>query len=136
MYIDRERFEAWMERLLERLEMIERALEKLTRRQNMLDGERLYDNQDLCQLLNISKRTLQRYRSSGELPYHTIYHKTYYRESDIHTFIRTNFDKQDAQKDGGQPDDGNDENHDNDGNEDNGHENNETANDNPETPCP
>lgn len=131
MYIDKERFEAWMERLLERLEMIERALEKLTRRQNMLDGERLYDNQDVCQLLNISKRTLQRYRSNRELPYHTIYHKTYYKESDIHTFIRTHFDRQDAEKDGGE-----DENGDNDSDEKNKRKDDENTNDNPETPCP
>ena len=32
------------------------------------DGERLLDNYDLCRMLNISKRTLQRYRTSGELP--------------------------------------------------------------------
>ena len=114
--------------------MIERALEKLTRRQNMLDGERLYDNQDMCQLLNISKRTLQRYRSNRELPYHTIYHKTYYKESDIHTFIRTHFDRQDAERDGGEPDDGDEEN--SDGNENNGREDNENTNDNPEAPCP
>ena len=31
------------------------------------DGERLLDNYDLCRMLNISKRTLQRYRTSGEL---------------------------------------------------------------------
>ena len=29
-------------------------------------------------MLNISKRTLQRYRTSGELPYEMIYHKTFY----------------------------------------------------------
>ena len=43
----------------------------------MLDGELLFDNQDLCQLLHVSKRTLQRYRSSGELPFHTLYQKRY-----------------------------------------------------------
>jgi len=73
-------------------------LENLNKRDNMLEGERLYDNQDICQLLNISKRTLQRYRSSGELLFHTIYHKTYYKESDIHSFIRTHFDRQDEAK--------------------------------------
>ena len=98
MYIDKEFFEFWMERIMDRVDHTDKALERLKKRNNMLDGERLYDNQDVCQLLNISKRTLQRYRSRGELPFHTIYHKTYYKESDIHTFIRTHFDRQDEYK--------------------------------------
>lgn len=53
--------------------------------------ERLYDNQDVCLLLNISKRMLQRYRDNG-LKYHTILHKTYYKEKDLHEFIRQYFD--------------------------------------------
>ena len=55
------------------------------------DGERLLDNYDLCRMLNISKRTFQRYRTSGELPYEMIYHKTFYRESDVLRFIERNF---------------------------------------------
>ncbi len=98
MYLDKENFEAWMERIMDRFDHLDKALEKLNKRDNMLEGERLYDNQDICQLLNISKRTLQRYRSSGELPFHSIYHKTYYKESDVHTFIRIHFDRQDEVK--------------------------------------
>lgn len=93
MYISKEYFEAWMERIVDRFNRIDKTLDKMGRHRNMLDGELLFDNQDLCQLLNVSKRTLQRYRSSGELPFHKVYHKTYYKESDIHTFIRENFNK-------------------------------------------
>lgn len=93
MIIDRERFETWMERIMDRFDMQDKKLDKMSKRQNMLDGELLLDNQDLCQLLNVSKRTLQRYRSTGELPFQTLYHKTYYKESDVHTFIRDNFNK-------------------------------------------
>lgn len=64
-----------------------------------LEGERLLDNHDLCELLHVSKRTLQRYRTSGELPYQTIYHKTYYKESDVEVFIRNNFAKGDFEDD-------------------------------------
>ena len=83
----------WFERLLGRFDRLDRFMETLTSRHNILDGERLLDNQDLCKLLHVSKRTLQRYRSSGELPYQTIYHKTYYRECDVEAFIRHNFAK-------------------------------------------
>lgn len=93
MFIDKENFEAWMERIMYRFDKQDKKLEKMSQRRNMLDGEILLDNQDLCQLLNVSKRTLQRYRSTGELPFQTVYQKTYYKESDVHKFIRENFDK-------------------------------------------
>ena len=48
-------------------------------------------------MLNISKRTLQRYRDNG-LKYHTILHKTYYREKDLHEFIRRYFDGENVGK--------------------------------------
>ncbi len=93
MIINNENFQAWMERIMDRLDKQDKALEKLGRHRNTLDGELLFDNQDLCQLLHVSKRTLQRYRSTGELTFYRIYQKTYYKESDVHRFIRENFDK-------------------------------------------
>ena len=41
------------------------------------------DNQEVCQILNISKRTLQTYRDNGTLPYSQIGHKMYYKPEDI-----------------------------------------------------
>ncbi len=46
-----------------------------------------FDNQDLCMLLQISKRTLQRYRSEGALSYKTLGKKTYYSETDVLDFL-------------------------------------------------
>ncbi|WP_446781383.1 helix-turn-helix domain-containing protein [Macellibacteroides fermentans] len=87
----------WMqigfERLIARLDRIERHLEKMAIKEKLLEGERLLDNQDVCQMLNVSKRTLQRYRSSSELPYQMLYHKTFYKESDVEAFIKANFQK-------------------------------------------
>lgn len=93
MYIDKNNFEAWMERIMDRFDKQDKTLDKMSKHRNMLDGELLLDNQDLCMLLNVSKRTLQRYRATGELPFQTLYHKTYYKERDVHAFIRTNFNK-------------------------------------------
>lgn len=93
MYISKEDFEAWMERIMYRFDKQDKTLDKMSKQRNMLDGELLLDNQDLCMLLNVSKRTLQRYRSSGELPFQTLYQKTFYKESDVHKFIRENFNK-------------------------------------------
>lgn len=93
MYISKEDFEAWMERIMYRFDKQDKTLDKMSKQRNMLEGEVLFDNQDLCQLLHVSKRTLQRYRSTGELPFQTVYQKTYYKESDVHKFIRENFNK-------------------------------------------
>jgi len=41
------------------------------------------DNQDVCVLLNISKRTLQTYRDNGTLAYTQIGHKMFYKPEDI-----------------------------------------------------
>ena len=64
--LDKETFEAYMERLLEQVERVVGTLDKKNKKpQNYLNRERLYDNQDICLLLNISKRMLQRYRDNG-----------------------------------------------------------------------
>ena len=51
MNIDRENFEAWMERMLDRFDMLDKKIERLTTQRNCLDGEQLLDNQDLMFLL-------------------------------------------------------------------------------------
>ncbi len=91
LYIDKNTFEAWMERILERIEMLNKKLGKLNNTKNQIDGDTLLDNQDLCLLLKVSNRTLQRYRSSGILRYRRIRQKTYYLESDVHKFISQEF---------------------------------------------
>ena len=90
-----------MERIMGELYRISRKLDKAETREkhlNYLNGERLYDNQEVCLLLRISKRTLQRYRNNGVLKFYSIYHKTYYKESDLHEFIRNNFDENEIKR--------------------------------------
>ena len=67
MFLDKEYFDGWMQRLSERLERIEKLCAGDVEQPLSIlpDGERLLDNYDLCRMLNISKRTLQRYRTSG-----------------------------------------------------------------------
>ncbi len=83
MFIDKEYFENWMQRILYRLDDVVNKLDDPEEEVPLLDGEKLLDNFDVCRMLNVSKRTLQRYRSLGELPYQMIYHKTFYKESDV-----------------------------------------------------
>ena len=95
MFLDREYFESWMRRLMDSLERIEKLHPPSEEKSRALlpDGDMLLDNFDLCKMLNVSKRTLQRYRSLGELPFVMIYHKTYYKEADVVRFIETHFSR-------------------------------------------
>lgn len=88
MFIDRNQFEEWMRRIMERFDQMEKKLDKPDKPRHEIDGERLLDNTDLCLLLNCSKRTLQRFRMSGLLPHRRISQKTYYLESEVKVFIR------------------------------------------------
>lgn len=96
MELDKNTFEQWMRNLSERLDRQERMLSRLTDKEDtetfVLDGERLMDNQDVCQILHISKRTLQRYRSTKLLRYQMLGHKVYYKESDVKEFLKNNFE--------------------------------------------
>jgi len=91
MNIDRIEFLSWMERLIERFDLISEHISELEKKRGSVDGEELLDNQDILQMLKISSRSLQRYRSSGKLLYYTISGKIYYKLSDVHQFIRESF---------------------------------------------
>jgi len=56
------------------------------------------DNQDVCQVLNIGKRTLQSYRDNGTLAYTRIENKIYYRPVDVEQAIKRITQKQTDKK--------------------------------------
>ena len=91
MNVDRIEFMAWMERIAERFDILMELISGAKNQRAIIDGEELLDNQDILQMLKISARSLQRYRSSGKLPYYTISGKIYYKLSDVHQFVRESF---------------------------------------------
>lgn len=91
MNLDRLEFLSWMERIIERFDLLSEHITNVDKKRANVDGEELLDNQDILQMLKISGRSLQRYRSSGRLPYYTISGKIYYKLSDVHQFIRDSF---------------------------------------------
>lgn len=93
MNIDRTEFHAWMERVMQRFDLLSEKILKIEQRHNVIDGDELLDNQDVLQMLKISSRSLQRYRSNGKLPYYTISGKLYYKLSDVHQLIRESFQR-------------------------------------------
>lgn len=95
MNIDKENFEVWMERIMDRFDKTDAKIEKAAKAETRIKGEVLLDNQDLCIMLKISKRTLQRYRVSGMLKFKRINQKTYYSEEAVNNFIRNHYDESD-----------------------------------------
>ena len=96
-FLYKDEFENWMRQLMNRLDHQEQMILSLTGKEfkevKFFNGERLLDNQDLCLLLQASKRSLQRYRSSGLLKYQVLRHKIYYKESDVQAFLTYSFEE-------------------------------------------
>jgi hypothetical protein len=75
--------------LTTRFDKIDRNLELLVKVKDALDGDKLLDNQDLCIMLGITKRSLARYRQKKLIRYYQIDGKTYYKASEIQAFLKT-----------------------------------------------
>lgn len=70
------------ETMLSKFESFATRMEHLCRLYGDKESEWM-NNQDVCMLLNISKRTLQTLRDNGTLAYSQINHKTYYKPQDV-----------------------------------------------------
>ena len=79
------------ERMLETFSELTAKVRKLTERNTGM--KTWLDNQDVCRILNISKRTLQSYRDSGKLAFSQSNHKIYYKPNDVETFLQKNLSK-------------------------------------------
>jgi len=53
--------------------------------------DRWLDIQDVCELLHISKRTLQSYRDKGILPFSQVGAKIYYKANDIQKHLEKHY---------------------------------------------
>ena len=51
------------------------------------------DNQDVCQMLNVSPRTLQTLRDNGTLAYSQINRKVYYKPEDVDSVLHVVADR-------------------------------------------
>lgn len=87
MQIDRETFQIMLHQIMERFDKIEDRLSRMNRQTSALDGDRLLDNQDMCELLGVTKRTLARYRQKKLVTYYMIDGSTYYKASEVQDFL-------------------------------------------------
>ena len=102
MLVDKTEFEAWMERIMGELY---RNLPEAGQGGNKGKTPELPERRasvrqsgSMPRCCVSAKRTLQRYRNNGVLKFYSIYHKTYYKESDLHEFIRNNFDENEIKR--------------------------------------
>jgi hypothetical protein len=79
----------------EKLEQIEDRLDDmllmLKDKQRTNPEQVFFDNQEFLQVMNISKRTAQYWRDSGQIGFCQIGHKIYYRLSDILNLLDKNY---------------------------------------------
>lgn len=59
----------------------------------VFNGEIYLTGNDVCELLHITKRTLQQYRDDKLLPYIQIGGKILFKESDLHRILEANYHK-------------------------------------------
>ncbi len=74
------------------LNMLEFAVQKLVKNcRPPLNGERYLTDKEVSELLKISRRTLQDYRTEGVIKYYSMGGKILYRESDIQELLESNY---------------------------------------------
>lgn len=71
------------ERMLSGFENFAEKVERLCREHEDLGEREWLDSNDVCRLLGISQRPLQRMRENGTLAYTKISHKVYYKPEDV-----------------------------------------------------
>ena len=65
MYIDNEVLEKMIMTIVEGFDRIEKKLDRMGRVKDFMNGDELLDNYDIARLLNVSLRTVARYREKG-----------------------------------------------------------------------
>ncbi|MDC2661268.1 helix-turn-helix domain-containing protein [Bacteroides ovatus] len=75
------------EEMRKKLNQFSEHLQELCSRYRPPEKMNWLDNADVCEKLNVSKRTLQTYRDRGLLAYSQINHKLYYRLEDVEAFL-------------------------------------------------
>ena len=75
--------------LMARVKTIEEKADMLCKRQEDLGLKKWLDNQEVCDILGISKRTLQEYRAKGLLPCGRIKNKLFYKPEAVEKVLQS-----------------------------------------------
>ncbi len=75
------------ELLVARLDELTRKVKQLVAKSKAEPFDDWLDNQDVCQLINLTPRSLQSYRDRGKIAFSMIDRKVYYKRPDVQKFI-------------------------------------------------
>ena len=75
------------EAMMSRFEAFAQRVDTLCHRHESRDLKEWLDSQDVCEILGVTKRTLQTLRDNGRLACTMIAHKVYYRPEDVQELI-------------------------------------------------
>lgn len=75
------------ETVMAKVEIFAKKVDKLCTSNGDKTLQEWLDNQEVCAILHVSKRTLQTYRDNGTLSYSQIGHKMYYRSEDVRALM-------------------------------------------------
>ena len=81
--IEKATFEEIQNGVIEAISMAESLLSKFKP-----NHPKWLDNENVCMMLNISKRTLQNYKDQGILPYSYVSRKSYFKLSDVENLLK------------------------------------------------
>lgn len=84
--------------MIRRVKSVEEKAVALCRSQENLGLKKWMDNQEVCEILGISVRTLQTYRDKGLLPYSCIKHKIFYKPADVEALLKASYHHQNQSK--------------------------------------
>ncbi len=86
--MDKFQVEDWFRKVMERFDRIDEKLQIKKQEVHPLNGDRLIDNQDMCLLLGVAKRTLARYRQKKLIRYYTINGRVWYKATEVEEFLK------------------------------------------------
>lgn len=79
------------EELRERFGKLEEKVTEMCSPAEDLGLKKWLDNQEVCGILRISKKTLQVYRDKGILPFSRIRHKIFFKSEDVQKLLESNY---------------------------------------------
>ncbi len=75
------------EAMMERFQATVRKVAALRKYSESKELKEWLDSQDVCEILGVTKRTVQTLRETGKLGFTMIAHKEYYRREDVKKFL-------------------------------------------------
>ena len=85
--------EADYKKILDHIQSLEQTILSFAKKHLSPLSEQWLDNQEVIELLHVSKRKLQDMRDKGEIPFSKIGAKIYYKASDIEKMLNLNYVK-------------------------------------------